>query len=382
VITPASLDTEISYQAPVIFYKVQAVEPNGKTIALRLWFSEDIAGLRAENILLGANSTGITRGTLSKLNGQNGIYDLAVSGVKQIGQVPITVSKAGVIIQNNTQSVGVDNLGLVNIATPSLKAKFGITQAGRDGVDFTLTHLHWFITLGGLTSDPTAIQLGDYIDLEGGLAVEAYGDGGGNFSYSGSNQNTRLIVVGINSFHSGRGRKEGGNGTTVNGETNGQYSITANDATPHVVFHFQKRPLSRRMDPNYTLGGNYRDSEMRQYVLQKFLPGLIDAGVPEYFLWAPKRYVSTRGGSAEIQDKLWIPTEKEIYQDKNSSPNETAQNQARLEYYSDSATLNKGIYFLATPTRTEIGWHVADGDGVYITDGYSVFGCVPAFCIW
>jgi hypothetical protein len=242
----------------------------------------------------------------------------------------------------------------------SIKAKFGIEAEGTEGVTAAFETLHAFIQSGGLARYPDAIRLGDWIDLEGGLAVEAYGEGGGDFLHDAAAATReitlggkpwgtlcRLIVAGINSFQSGKG-------------SDGKYEITDNDGTPHVVFQFQNVPVERRMNPTNDNTGGYAVSEMRKYLVPvendgasgNFLAGLTVAGVPEEVLWAPVRYLSagTDGtGSVAVSDKLWLPTERELFQDgKDTTTNrgfsvdgETAANQARLAYYTDASIRRK-----------------------------------------
>jgi hypothetical protein len=313
----------------------------------------------------------------------------------------VKINKTGITFSPVSKPVTV--VGVADSATASIKAKFGVTTAGATGVRDTFNELHAFIQAGGLTA-PSVIRLGDWIDLAGGLAVEAYNGGGGNFSYSGSSDYTRLIVVGINSFHSGRGTFPGGNGqtangTTQNGQTGGQYTVTANDGIPHVVFQFRHIPVARRMNATDTNTGGYLASEMRQYLIQKFLPGLKTAGVPEAALWAPLRYVSAKGSVSEIQDALWLPTEREMFQNGKDGYNdgplaeaayETAANQARLEYYTDDASRKKLYaggkrwYWDASPCAAVASSFCAV-DGFGSLSGYSnasaVGGFSPAFCI-
>jgi hypothetical protein len=206
-----------------------------------------------------------------------------------------------------------------------LKKKFGASS-----VKETFDTLRYFITMDGYKDWPDLIKTGDYIDL-GALSVGAY-NGEGEISGSsgpmpgGGGTVRRLIVVGINSFHSGKGQ-------------NSQYSETANDGVPHVVFQFQNLPVSRRMNASDTTTGGYAASEMREYLIPvegkegsgKFLAGLLDAGVPKDLMWAPLRHV----GGASLQDLLWLPTVKEMGGTQGSS--ETVGTQARLEYYGNVA---------------------------------------------
>jgi hypothetical protein len=94
------------------------------------------------------------------------------------------------------------------------------------------------------------------------------------------------------------------------------------------------------MNASDTNTGGYEKSEMRTYLTGNFLTGLNKAGVPDGVLWAPARALSkgTNGtGSVTLSDKLWLPTEREMFESGNLSANgETADNQSRLEYYTDN----------------------------------------------
>jgi hypothetical protein len=281
------------------------------------------------------------------------------------------------------------------------------------------------------------INLGDWIDLEGGLTVEAYnGEGGVSYSaaeavravtwtftdstyYKARNAEPRgtrcrLIVVGINSFHSGKG-------------TDGKYTVPANDSTPHVVFQFQNIPVKRRMNATGINTRGYAASDMRKYLTVNFLAGLKGAGVPveetDGVLWAPVRYVSTRGDTGDfnkIKDLVWLPTEREMFEGGISTvkgvttkygpysvaTDETASNQARLEYYcvvdsgdpndrwakfwtgtdSIDPTAVTGFYadryWVASPYSDSASFCRMYGNGI---TGYCIAndsdGCVPAFCV-
>jgi hypothetical protein len=309
----------------------------------------------------------------------------------------------------------------------SIKDRFGITSSGKAAVTETFNTLSAYIKTAAFSSSSNVIQLGDWIDLEGGITVGAYGTGGG-FSYTPAQAvepvtwtvtNTvffpartaeprgtrcRLIVVGINSFK----------------------NLNGNGATPHVVFQFQNIPVNRRMNSGMTNGGGYRDSEMRKYLVEvgdsnadpndgKFLEGLKAAGVPEGALWAPKRVVSVKNGQGELEDLLWLPTERELFENGKSTyqyegttygpynprsvtADETAANQARLEYYT---TNESRLKFFAggsadiTHIHADDWWweaspYAADAYSFCRVDyaGYSYYisaskegGCAPAFCV-
>jgi hypothetical protein len=220
----------------------------------------------------------------------------------------------------------------------------------------------------------------------------------------------RLIVVGVNSFHSG---KEGYDGT---------YTIEENDGTPHVVFQFQHIPVVRRMNAADTNEGGYEKSEMRKYLVPvtgdsasgNFLTGLKNAGVPEGVLWAPKRVLSkgrNGAGSVTLSDKLWLPTEAEMFgYGHYSADGEMAENQAWLEYY-DSEDDGPGSTYVHS-SRLKLwcgvggypdgsiglaywtGSAYKTGDDRYCVvffDGTPDFLCgnatrvngvAPAFCVW
>jgi hypothetical protein len=286
----------------------------------------------------------------------------------------------------------------------SIKAKFGVTETGAAGVAAAFKELSAFIQKGGLADDAKryleyrVIKPGDWIDLEGGLEVDAYGlagaDGGAISLKAGSgdqNPKLRLVVVGINSFRSGKG-------------SGGKYTITANDGVDHVVFHFKDVPgLHRMKAENNNLGG-YEKSEMWEYVTGNFLAGLKNAGVPEGVLHGPKRYVSADGYTAvsELDDLLWLPTVWELYENgkdynypdeiHDAAEGETEANQARLEYYANAESCKKTTtdkheyaYWLASATFNPYGPYFCDVEtysgqaSAYFAS--SVLGCVPAFCV-
>jgi hypothetical protein len=220
----------------------------------------------------------------------------------------------------------------------------------------------------------------------------------------------RLIVVGVNSFHSGKGY-------------NGAYTMEENDGTPHVVFQFQHIPVMRRMNATDTNEGGYAASEMREYLVPvdndsasgRFLAGLKNAGVPENVLWGPKRVLSAGpngAGSVTISDKLWLPTLREMCGfGSRSADGETAENQAWLEYYEDYGRPGS-TYFYSSQLKAWCGgsssyypdgvvgspyWtgsahnfkdfgqycDVAEGGSSgFGKDASKMNGVAPAFCVW
>jgi hypothetical protein len=266
---------------------------------------------------------------------------------------------------------------------PSIKAKFGVTET--DGVTATFQALSTFIKKGGLENDANmeldkrVIKLGDWIDLEDGLTVSGDTACAANFNYPAANTDTRLIVVGINTFNQ------------VNG-----------NSTQHVVFHFQNIPVKRRMNPTSNNGGGYPESEMRVYLTENFLPGLTAAGVLEDVLWGPTRVMSKKeNGKEDITDVLWLPTERELFNNgKNvdgaglfSTDDETGNNQAGLEYYT-SANSNSSraktyggssMWYWEASAHSDSSTYfcyVLSSGNPGNTHANSVGGCAPAFCVY
>jgi hypothetical protein len=280
----------------------------------------------------------------------------------------------------------------------SIKDTFHVTKAGKAGVTDTFNAVHEYLqskTAAQLVSE-NLIQLGDYIDLEGGLAVAQHYTGaaaaGGDESNGKVNAtNTpipggdrgmllRLIVVGINSFNKSL-----------------PYTGNSNGTSAHLVFQFQNLPAKHRMNATDDNTTGYKDSEMRAYITGNFYSGLVAAGVPVGVIYAPKRYVSQGGNPAAgadlIEDKLWLPTEREMFGAGTNSDAtyETAQNQARLEYYGDDASRLKyradGVaiwYWSASPSSGSAALFcpVSTSGGIAgNTNAFAVGGCAPAFCV-
>jgi hypothetical protein len=334
-----------------------------------------------------------------------------ITGLDENTDVYLVVFKDGKVSEPYKIPVVMEQDWFAYVVAPTkmeirLKFDYIDQEADQVGVTDTFKKLHEFIQMGGLTERPDVINLGDYINLDS-LSVDNYNEAGeivDATNTEGVDNHTstkyyrlRLIVVGINSFRSGPG----------------DYTVTGNDED-HVVFQFQGAPISRRMNPTDTNAGGYAASEMRKYLLNdedsdgttlrtSFLAGLVNAGVPKEVMWAPKRYVSTKGAVAPLDDLLWLPTEREMFgsNDHSESSEETGNNQARLKYYSwGSSTAKKYIfgtekkvngYWLGSPVRDEGKADDRKIHFVYVTmEGTPVdhqastnaaAGCAPAFCI-
>jgi hypothetical protein len=290
---------------------------------------------------------------------------------------------------------------VVNPSTKSIKEKFGIETEGTTAVTKTFNALHEFIKAGGLTNENTSsvIQLGDWIDLEGGLEIAANYDAGFDSDkvtdwdtpIEGHGNLSRLIVVGINSFQN-------------SSESDGYKYPDEEDTPPaHVVFQFQNIPHRHLMSTKYdgSSAGGYPESHMKEYLEGYFLPGLITAGVPAAVLWPPARKVATRVQSsseqgdflAQIKVKLWLPTAWEMAGGTTNNVNdEAAVNQTWLKYYADDGkrikygTSAAARYWLASTTvQSDSAFVVVNNNGNMSTDAdvlaSNELGVAPAFCV-
>ena len=289
---------------------------------------------------------------------------------------------------------------------PRLRVKFEVNSSGANQVRDVFTAIHNYIQGGQLDAgNPKGLRVGDYYDLPS-LVIAADGaaaavSGNNTFMPDGTGI-FRVVVVGINSF-------KGINGNTAS----------------HVVFQFRNAVVSRGMNSDNN-GGGYTASEGRAYLTNKFLPGLVAAGVPQDVLWGPNRLIAKVGGGAgtdTVNDLLWLPTALEMnapvlnellgntrYNAGIASAYETQENQALLEYYAaadaDSAiSLLKrydmggkaGIdFWLASPRSggafvvlsnlSNASWkpYFTVSAPTYTTTGGTVvrvYGIIPAFCV-
>ncbi|GMO45946.1 MAG: hypothetical protein Ta2G_00930 [Termitinemataceae bacterium] len=279
-------------------------------------------------------------------------------------------------------------------AIANLAIKFDIIASGDPTaaqVTATFNAVHNYVSDSNkfnttTTNSTSYIKLGDYIDLP---SLVVTGDAGGGAINATNTDATaydtpasriphgkllRLIVVGINSFN----------------------DINGNNKS-HVVFHFQNTPGTHRMNANMYVTNEYLKSEMRTYIINNFLPGLLNAGVPDSVLWAPNRIVANKGIGTQfeqtITDKLWLPTEHEIF---GSGPYsygpysvktiEKADNQASFtEFYKNDSDRRKSRgYFLASPYSASQYFFCLVGGFGYSSYTYADTdsGFAPAFCVW
>jgi hypothetical protein len=402
---------------PVAFVSAVQIDSVEESVRLNLVFDGNISGLSPDDITVAWENPEhgeITAQSLVKSDETEG-YILTLNGVAALGKITVRLDKVGyafkpaskvVQVYSDYSGPPVDNS---DVHISSIKQKFDVTAGGKDGVTAAFTALHDFIGGGGLVFFPNEIKLGDWIDLEGGLKVEdytgTYGNGGGGFSYAGKSPYTRLIVVGINSFRSGKGCNRQYNITENDDVDHVQYNITENDGVDHVVFQFQNIPVRRLMNMTSTNVNGYAASEMREYLVPldtvdgsgRFLAGLREAGVPvddNEVLWSPSRVLSKDWNgreSVKVSDKLWLPTEREMLGYGNWSPgSENGENQAWLEYYDGNNSRMKKYDSKISPWYWTSSVYSGDSPSFcYVfSDGRTYYssvrdtgGVAPAFCI-
>jgi hypothetical protein len=339
--------------------------------------------LKAGAAPLGAPVTAAADGTYTVSGVPDGAYTVEVSlSGYATGTVPsFTVSGANAGGKNLTLAALYTLLD-TGTGAKDLKVRFGISTSGAAGVTEAFNALHYLISSPKAGDDfTTAIQLGDWVDLDS-LAVNADSAGtpNTNYGYIFETANTdlgahgkllRLIVVGKNSF------------TGINSNN-----------TPHVVFQFQNVPGYHRMNPTNTNVGGYAASEMKAYLIGNFYTGLTAAGVPDGVVWEPRRAVWNGYGSTTVDtitDKLWLPTEWEMFDASISSTYENSGNQAWLEYYTDDLSRikynssNTAVWYREASPMTPLGGTMfADVHESGFSAGFSASaagGVAPAFCV-
>ncbi|GMO27278.1 MAG: hypothetical protein Ta2F_02860 [Termitinemataceae bacterium] len=256
----------------------------------------------------------------------------------------------------------------------SLKFKI-IPKDGSDkaAVEASFNAVHNYIQKAfsvNTTEAQSVIKLGDYIDLS---PLSVVGDADhtaeSDYGYINAKRDLRLIVIGINSFN------------VINGNN-----------TPHVVFHFENLPGNHKMNNSNDNTTGYLGSAMREYIVNNFLTGLENAGVPKDVLWSPKRIVASRGDGVPteqtVKDDLWLPTVWEMFGEQSSSVAscETASNQVSFTgyYKNDTERIKNGVsYWLASPYSGAAPYFclVRYYGYSYNLIASEALGCVPAFCV-
>ncbi|MDR2864205.1 MAG: Ig-like domain-containing protein [Spirochaetaceae bacterium] len=339
-------------------------------------------GGSTETLVATVLATSVTDEPISWASSNTGVATVSNGEVRPVGfgSTAITASVSGI-----TPAICVVTVS--ESTSPDLSVKFKATGATDVKlIENTFQKIHEY--LSGL-SRPSYIEidkkikLGDYIDLAG-LKVDEY-NGSGAIDES---ENTpidggangyllRIMVVGINSFNA-----------------QGLYTGGGTPARPHIVMQFQNVPVRRMIDPSSQA---YGTSEMRAYITVNFKNGLEAAGVPmdTDIIWGPNRIITNtpQSGIQTITDKLWLPTEREMFNVSSSSNSsrENPTNQAYLEYYVDNAKRLKYVktggspawYWESSPANGSSTMCCAvNSGGIAVSSGGSGgTGVAPAFCV-
>jgi hypothetical protein len=343
-------------------------------------------------------SSNVAKVYIGNVEGSSRIY--TVSTLLTNGSVPVNVVSPTGVSKSYVIQFSKEAYTIVNAASPDLMIKFGIKTSGYSShtaadVTATFNALHAYINdstkfnYATLTSTSgNVVHLGDYIDLAS-LTVNTWltAAGGGISITSNTDLGThgkllRIMVVGINSFNRRTSQPMG----HIN--------------TPHVIFHFQNVTGTARMNATAINTTGYAGSEMRSYIVDRFMTGIKNAGVPEDVLWSPQRRTWAGSGTSDVQaitDTLWLPTEKEIFGHTETPADDgwlsntgiEAGNQAYFEYYTTDAIRNKynasntkTWYWMASPTATNEAKFTrvyTPGSGSGAADALG--GIAPAFCV-
>jgi uncharacterized repeat protein (TIGR02543 family) len=266
---------------------------------------------------------------------------------------------------------------------PDLMVKFGVKSAGyaigdisAQDVTDTFNEVSAYIKTQSPSSvNPSGglgvIKLGDYVNLKS-LNVAAYNSNPvvGITNTNAGNDKLRVMVVAINPYYN-----KNSNGTT----------------TPHLIFHFKDFPGNARMEATDTNANGYLGSEMRTYLTGTYWPALQTAGVPDAVVWNISRRVANKGSGASgthtITDKLWLPTERELFGSNTNSisTHETDTNQTHFAYYDSNSKRTKSSYYWeASPygPSSALSFCVVYYTGYeYVNTASAVGGCDPAFAV-
>jgi hypothetical protein len=227
-------------------------------------------------------------------------------------------------------------------------------------------HLGDYIDLGSLSVAPTPVTAADAGKADGHRGKYEMAN---NFILANEHGAAlRLIVVGINSL----------NRVSVKPSS---YVVT-----PHVVFQFQNLSALYRIDitgARYSEGARYSSSDMRNYLLNYYLPALNEAGVPNDLMWTAPRGLSSsgyyvansKGIIEELTDKLWLPTEVEMFGGKIYSAITNANYQAYFEYYSTNEKRIKYSTSSYSPTNVAWGYYLGgvSADVITVQENGSTF---------
>jgi hypothetical protein len=160
-----------------------------------------------------------------------------------------------------------------------------LTVPGVDNIPAAFEIIHQKTNADGVP-DFSGLQIGDYFDLP------SLNDGSQTITGSTDYQNLRIVIAGFNAYkHMGS---------------------TENDKN-HIVWAFENCPGTKAMNASSDNTGGYPSSNvLKPYLEGGFLTGLI-AALGHDYMYSVRRYISNKGSYTELNAKIFIPTEIEVY---------------------------------------------------------------------
>jgi hypothetical protein len=232
--------------------------------------------------------------------------------------------------------------------------------------------------VNGYISSGTPFTVGAGYDSGGAISMTSNPDLGAHGKYM------QWVIVGKNPW-------KGKNGVTYDHVAIHSRNVLGYSDETNVRGHY--------MEASNINTNGYLGCKMRQYILNKVLPALKNLGIPfdEEWMKAPARQVS-KGGSATnpgadtITDKLFLPTEYEMFgaHTHSNSNAEAAANQGKFTYYTDNTTrikYNKDdsprYYWDASPySGSTNNFCIVNSSGAAdLNAAHGAYGFVPVFCV-
>ena len=299
---------------------------------------------------VGYDTVGIATGTLAGLVKSGGDVEIdPVTGLMSV--------KGGV-----GASFSPDGWGLVSDGRNLLEV------LGVETVADAVEALHQKINADGVP-DFSGLQIGDYLDLA------SLNDGTTTYTWNESYKNLRIVIAGFNTYKSMGGTE---------------------NAKNHIVFVFDNCPLTKAMNSSNDNAGGYPSSTLRTYLEGGFLTGLVEALGHDY-MYSVRRYISNKGSYTELNAKIFLPTEIEVYGMQingdelgDSATDYQYVNPIQLPIFRDSYKHrikryngSRQWYWLSTPySGGSTSFCAVYGNGVaYDSSASSAGGCAPAFCV-
>ena len=213
--------------------------------------------------------------------------------------------------------------------------------------------------------DFTGLRIGDYLNLP---QIKV---GGTTYTYNASYQNTRIVISGFNQYI---------------------YCGDTENTKPHILWTFRNVVFQHRVNSSNTNAGGFHGSELGQLLNSDFAIGLGTALGSAEYLYEVRRAYSQKDSTAWFADKVFLPTEVEVFGTPTYGDDQKAWNTNiqypifrgsayyRLKRYNGS----RAWWWESTPYASN-GAHFCS---VY-SDGYSHYsghashtggGVAPAFC--